>query len=209
MCANLYTKTVESQKLDISKLGYSWQHFDLYPQFNFVGRKRVLFLSDNGKSGHLSKLDSGTLFVSTDISNKTGIDLRMDNNYLPFTPGSFDVVIMNRGLCACHSAAKACGGMALEPAAIHQFLQNISQSLNSKNPNSIALLTGFYFLGNLGATVPGMFVSQFAQLRINFPELEYTFLSDPTLEQKDGFIGIAIHSKKSSLVGNLRQLIPR
>lgn len=198
--------------VDVSQLGYTWESFDRYSEFDFSDRRKVLFLSDGGVSSKVPLQKQSRVFVGSDLSPKANVQVRLNNTQLPFSPASFDLIVMNRGLCLCHSIKKTCGGVNLNKSSVRDFLESVAGLLDPRNPTSMALLTGYYGNSEAIAKVPDLFRSQLGILKKNFPNFEFVELIDPTLGDHAAgeFIGIAIYQKGTSLQLNLRDLeLPR
>ena len=199
-------------KINVSTLGYNWQSFDRYGEFDYSDRKRVLFLSDGGVSEQVPPERRSRLFISSDYDSKVEAAIRVNNNLLPFRPGSFDLIVMNRGLCPCCSLTETCGGIRLNENSLRLFLENIAGTLDPKNPESLALLTGYYAEPGAIAKIPDLFRSQLKTLEAKFPQFEFVELVDPSLGRRGTpeFIGIAIFPRGTSLALNLGDLkLPR
>jgi hypothetical protein len=196
----------------------TWRHYDQYQNFNYGGFQKILFLNDAGVGGRLfenSPQAAGRLVVSSDFQMSPGVTARVDNNNLPFRSNSFDLIVMNRGLCPCHSAV-ACGGIDTKREPMKKFLQNAIQILDKNNPRSLALFTGFYFPGLFRHVVPELWISIVneiqAEIQTEHPNLQIAILhmnSTRTTLTDGGFIGIAVSADPvNSISERLTELNP-
>lgn len=193
--ASAENNTFEDYKsLPIVKTSH-FSNFDYYPNFNYDKFNNILFLSDGGKAGRSiqSKKKPSQFFVSSDFKFSTGVNVLVDNNKLPFQNNSFDLILMNRGLCPCRGLS-ACGGIDINRESMKSFLTSIVNLLDNNNPNSLALITGFYFPGPLRKIVPDLWMSLVLELRPIYPYLQFAILDNNFLNSPlaDGFVGIAI-----------------
>jgi hypothetical protein len=172
-----------------------YSNFDFYPNFKYDQFNKILFLSDGGKAGQSiqSRKNPSQLIISSDFKFSTGVNILVDNNKLPFNNNSFDLILMNRGLCPCRGLA-ACGGIDINRKSMKSFLTSVVNLLNKNNPNSLALITGFYFPGPLRKLVPELWMSLVLELQPRYPLLQFAILDDNSLNAPlaDGFVGIAI-----------------
>lgn len=207
-----HTALIEkTNSIDVSTLGYTWMSFDRYSEFDYSDRKKVLFLSDGSVSAKVSKNKRSPVFIGTDGVEGTEGEkphVLLDNNCLPFAAGSFDLIVMNRGMCVCHSRKKTCGGIGLTEGSVRRFLEKVAQSLDPKNPLSLALLTGYYVNESAIGRIPDLFRSQVKSLQEQFPDFEFVELVDPSLNRygTDSFMGIAIFARGTSLALSLGDL---
>lgn len=193
--------------IDVLTLDSSWASLDHYWEFDYSERGRVLFLSDGGRSINVPPEKQSQFSISTDFASNSGVKVRLDNNLLPFKAESFDLVVMNRGLCPCRTITKTCGGLRLERDSIRTFVANVVNILDPKNPNSLAVLTGYYLNDKAIPNVPQLFRMEVESLRSSFPDFEFTEILDSSMGRTDNFIGIAVHKKGTPLGVNLRRLI--
>lgn len=202
-----------SNKLDLNiHLTAKWSYYDRYPMFNYESFRNILFLSDAGKAGRFlnqTKNDS-QLVVSSDFSFNTGIQLRVDNNRLPFRSNSFDLIVMNRGLCPCKSAV-ACGGIDTQKAPMKRFLEQVVDILDKDNPKSLALLTGFYYPGTMRESVPRLWLEIVREIQGSYPQLKFHILQarENSESVTEGFMGLAVTTDlQTPLSTQLKQLEP-
>lgn len=152
------------------------------------------------------------IVVTADFAPKMGVNLRMDNNKMPFRPNSFDLIVMSRGLCPCHGSV-SCGGIAVQRTEMTNFLVQLISVLNKNNPHSLAILTGFAYPGIFRITVPELWSSIIAEMRILHPELEFFTLDSRSEKEQVStgfrFIGIAVSRRsKTSIIDKLKSLDP-
>lgn len=123
----------------------------------FKTARRVLCLGDSpgaGSSGFsacefASRFAPSADFVSADIRYK---ELATSGNLtlmpldhtrpLPFKDSEFDVILLEKGLCFCNSANKACGGIHRTFESVHKLVAEVARTLDKRNPRSIAILHG-------------------------------------------------------------------
>ncbi|MBC7742548.1 MAG: hypothetical protein H7061_10135 [Bdellovibrionaceae bacterium] len=178
----------------------SWKTFDQFTYLNISSFKKILLLSDAGR-GALeleSRKTSEQLLISTDINQKPGVNLIADNNKLPFRENSFDFIYLNRGLCPCRGAI-ACGGINTQRDSMTSFLNSIIHMLDKKNPNSLAILTGFYFPGLFGKTVPTLWRTVVDEMQAANPQLQIGLLTADGMSNtvEYGFIGVVISTDRT------------
>ncbi len=207
LCRDLIDKPSKKPAQIISA---TYNNFDQYPQFQYEQFNHILFLSDGGKAGlALAKRKKPhQLIVSSDFRMADGVNLQIDNNKLPFRSDSFDLVLMNRGLCPCHSAI-ACGGIDTKKEPMKKFLSGVIDILNKNNPDSLALVTGFYFPGLFRKTVPELWLSIVEELQQEHPSLQFAILQKDarSFTVQEGFMGIAISANTAVPVSaRLQQL---
>ena len=174
--------------------------FDDYPDFDYSNFDKILFLSDNGKANNVRLKYSMTskLILSSDFNSSSGVNIRLDNNKLPFAEQSFDLILMNRGLCHC-TGSNCCAGIDSNKFAMKKFLKTVINLLDSSNSQSMAILTGFYFKSEK-QFVPGLWIEIIEELSEEFPQFQFGTLRDQpeNLSLPDGFVGIIIGSANSN-----------
>lgn len=205
-----------------------WPALDPYGFFNFRKHQNIAFLSDGGNSfpAKLLPENRGKNFISTDIDASRATDIVVDNNHLPFKDDSFDLVLMNRGLCKCSPTPKSCmtcGGIAAQEEDMRNFLRSVGRILDKRNPNSLALLTGFSFEGPLGPSlrVPKMWMAAVRDLQREHPDLQWSILysqhtgfqpdwvTHSVLGDPEHFVGIAVSSRGGTPMSEKIQQLDR
>lgn len=171
--------------------------FDKYHKFNYSNFFKILFLSDGGKAGNAFKDyyfvgPSKQLVISSDFVYQQGVTIRIDNNRLPFQENSFDLIFMNRGLCTCRNTI-TCGGIDTNRDSMKSFLKSTINILDKNNPNSLLVMTGFYY-NTLLRTVPPLWISVFKELQIEYPYLQFAILrgENKNKELPFDFVGLGI-----------------
>jgi hypothetical protein len=137
--------------------------FELHPYLPIYGPyNRVLFAGD-GMAHARSKLEARfpeKTIISTDrFPSGRGVPTVISDHKdgLPFKDNSFDLIMMNRGLCFCpgrccsggrrqmtlaRNLAPSCGGIPVDRQSRLGFLRDAARVLDKNNPRSIALLEG-------------------------------------------------------------------
>ena len=119
---------------------------------------RILFLSDGQQEVWESLAEQVAQYypeksvVKTDVSivgeHMTLPNLKsmfLDNSKpMPFDDNSFDLVVMKRGICLCHSPNCTCGGIIMTQESTQAFLSEVSRILDKNSANSLAFLHGDY-----------------------------------------------------------------
>lgn len=222
-CALLFSDNLSYLKAD------SYEPYYNYYKFNYENFKKILFLSDMDVGAkYARRSDRSQLFVTSDIDfkdkknekveeeneNKSGsLKTYLDNNFLPFIGNSFDLILMNRGLCVCKGGGASCGGVDIHYEPMKKLLLGVIDVLDKKQINSLALFTGFYYPG-MAVVVPALWKSILNDLKTQFPSLQFTFIYS---ERKSGgkeligeaaFIGFAISTGPQPIEATLNQLDP-
>ncbi len=124
---------------------------------HFTAKKTFLYLSEgsapNSTARRLSKKLTDRSFTITDSSYPR--ETRLSDNLiavyvnneetLPFRDNSFDIIIQQKGLCACsreNTIFSTCGGVPVSVEGMSFYFQEIYRVLNKKIPHSFALLHG-------------------------------------------------------------------
>ncbi len=139
----------------------------------YDGGKNILFLGDAGgyykAQGHkVADLyeKSGKRIVRTDFQFEGTVTtksppmelMHLDNRGpFPFSDGEFDTIIADRGVCHCEHKHISCCGIPITEADAEKFLREVTRVLNTKNPNSLAILHGKTYEGSVGNGSPGDF----------------------------------------------------
>lgn len=199
ICSGLFERKwkellTESHNLNISTTR-NLKRFDEYPNFDYSKHSKILFLSDQDKSGGTlsEKINDPTkLIISSDISFNAGVNIRVDNQRLPFKKNSFDLIVMNRGLCVCKGTS-SCGGIESNRASMRDFLLSAIEILDKNNTNSLMLMTGFYY-STFIKQVPPLWISVLNELKSFYPNLQFTIIHSLDIYRKlpYGFIGFAV-----------------
>ena len=184
------------------------QSLNRYQFFNYSAFSRLLFLGDGGKMKGLSQGRSDIMAVSSDLDCATSPDVVLNNNQLPFREGSFDLVLMNRGLCPCRGPL-SCGGIAPSVAEMTHFLRDVVGVLDTRS-SSMALLTGFNFPGQPQAAL--LWIEALHNVRAELGDIQVLLLTDPELpiftRAKWHFVGFAVSRSQTTpivdLVNSLR-----
>jgi hypothetical protein len=193
-----------------------WRLFDNYQNYNYEAFDRVLFLNDGGKAAQLvTPTRTDQLFISTDFAwDKVNVPearisrVQIDNNQIPFKKNSFELIVMNRGLCPCRGTI-TCGGIDTKKAPMKKFLVSAIDLMNAENPNSIALFTGFYFPGIFQKKLPTLWRQILNEIQSQYPALEFRLLQSSTQYPNwtSGFLGIAVTVRSDkSIEDKLRNL---
>jgi hypothetical protein len=198
--------SVPVEIIHIQDLGYNWKTFDRYSLIPYEQRpyRSMLFLSDGGVSEDLLQTKRPDQLVAvTDYTEDTlgKINVRVDNNALPFKNGSFGFIFMNRGLCVCRAcdALRMCGGIGRFMATMKNFLEEVIRVFNASDPDGLVVLTGYYFRAD-AASVPGLWRRAAQEIQAAHPGLEIKILSDNSLPNIDkGFMGLVIRGRASPL----------
>lgn len=217
-CINLFsqneTSSVEivADRLDFPILKIpSWTSIDNYTRYDYTPYTNILFLNDGGKGGRAltATKSESQLVVSSDFNITKGVNIQLDNNYLPFRKNAFDLIVMNRGLCPCRGTI-ACGGIDTKREPMKQFLLSAIDIMDKTNPKSLAIFTGFYFPGLFSKTVPELWISIAKEIHVMYPNLQISLLSSDIDGQISyGFVGLAISTNPNvPIKQNLQQLIP-
>ena len=111
--------------------------------------RKILVLSDGteGNAEHrlglmIKKAYPDKSVVSSDLESDPKNHVVLDNNKLPFRDGSFDAVVLRRGICVCRGLDTTCGGTSLDIESMTNFLNELSRVLDRSNPNAFALISG-------------------------------------------------------------------
>ena len=125
------------------RMYHQLENVDFYAPF-----RKILLLGDRGDFAMRAKLkqayEDGKTIIATDISNEgaTSIDVRLDNNRLPFGDDSVDAVVMKRGLCTCKIEPHTCGGIPRDKEGAQAFAMEVARVLDKNDPNAVAVLHG-------------------------------------------------------------------
>ncbi len=176
----------------------SWHYFDRYDNFDYSRYSRVLFLNDNGRGGSAIESSSDKLVISSDF--KQGGNIRVDNNNLPFVANAFNLIVMNRGLCPCHGPI-SCGGIKTGREDMKKFLLSVVDILDKNDKQSLALLTGYYFPGEMRTLVPTLWMEIVKELQPLYPNLSFAILSQGnSADVINNFIGIVISADPNTAI---------
>lgn len=201
-CNLLFSNQVETLKAASPRL------WDSYYSFNFQNFEKILFLSNGDKGAYMEKNDPSQLIVSSDFEINFGINTLVDNNKLPFKDNTFDLIFMNRGLCLCRGAAKACGGIDTHHESMKKFLTGAIRVLDKKHENSVAILTGYYFPGTTRSEIAKMWNSVLMELKTEFPALQFALLKAENLNGKVEFMGLAVSTGAQPISKSINLLHP-
>lgn len=211
------------ERVDISQLGMGPYDFDRYTEFSYSGRSRLLLLSHGQRDELAIERDQQTqapqilspqsvqvperLIVKTDISAFDGISVMADNLALPFQSNTFDTIVLNRGLCACHNETHTCCGLNLENQQTERFLAQVAEILDSTSPHALAILTGASFFDSMEQRAPMTYVLAVMKLRERYPQFKWEILSHPQSRNLYNFVGLAISTTSRTTEELLAQLV--
>jgi hypothetical protein len=187
-----------------------WQSYNQYELFDYRDFKKILFLSDGGKGGRALKYfkENDQMVVSSDFNISYGVNILIDNNQLPFRNDTFDLILMNRGLCPCRGHI-ACGGIDTQYIPMKNFLLSTINVLNKKDSHSLALFTGYYYPDVFKEVVPRLWLKIIREVQPLYPNLQINIIRAKDMENKIhlGFIGIAISTDlKKPISSKLKEL---
>lgn len=190
-CEKIYSSISHYRYLVPSIEIDKWTRLENYHRFHFRHYKSVLFLSDGDRSQDYFHDDEQTMFVSSDIRQTKGIQVVADNNKLPFADNSFDLIILNKGICVCRGH-HSCGGIAMQKLAMRQFAEQMLRILN-KQRSSLGIFTGFVYHDDYETISHQLWYEVLAELKAKHPTYQFTTLQSPIYQSRAPvFIGFAI-----------------
>jgi uncharacterized protein Usg len=181
-------------------------HLEIDDVEYYAGHKNILRLGD-GKEGYESAKKIAEAYpnqtvLSSDVNfNSMTVDpdhpnllqVKVDStSKFPIPDKSQDLIIMKRGLCACHDVCKTCGGLDLtNRAELIGFFLQVIRVMRTSNPDARAILQGGVFQDYPLAFAA--FIDVMKHFK-NHPDVEFVYLMRAAKDD-DRFFGMMIRPK--------------
>lgn len=158
------------------------------------GHQQALALAKHYPNQNILSADYRFSGMEVDPTYPNLLKLNVDHTKaFPIPDKSQDLIVMKRGLCACHDVCETCGGLNLgNRSELIGFFMEVIRVLRTSNPDAKAVLQGGVFKDHPFAF--RVFIDVIKHFQ-NHPEVEFVYLKRAR-NGDDTFFGIMIRPRR-------------